>query len=174
MTTTIRQPKTTVNIVNANVAVENTGQKILFVVQKTAAGTATNGALVESIPNDGSETTLAGAGSMGETLIVANKRRNQQVQVDAIFLDDAGGGVAATGTMVFSGTATEDGTYTIIAGSERNHSLSVAVASGDTATVVGDAVETAINTVAGIVPAPPIAAANVTGTVTMTAKNDGT
>ena len=71
MTTTVRQPKVNVNIVNANVAVENTEQKILFVGQKTSAGTATALALNESIPNDGSEDTLFGRDSMLATMMIA-------------------------------------------------------------------------------------------------------
>ena len=44
MTTTIRQPKTTVNIVNASATVGNTAQRILFIGQKTSVGSATSGA----------------------------------------------------------------------------------------------------------------------------------
>jgi len=84
--TIIRQPKTTVNIVPSSEETQNTGQKILFVGQKVAAGTATAGALVENIANGGAEAGLFGANSMLATLIRANKERNQQVQVDAIAL----------------------------------------------------------------------------------------
>jgi len=168
--TTILQPKVTVNIIPSSEPVQNTGQKILFVGQKLSAGSATAGALVEAINNSGGEDGLFGAKSMLATLIRANKVRNKQIQVDAIALDDAGAGVAATGTLAVSGTATEAGTLTVIAGSERNYSYSIAVASGDTATVVGDAIEAAItaNTTT------PVSASNTTGTVTITAENKGT
>ncbi len=175
MTTTIRQPKVNFQIQNASVAVGNTEQKILFVVQKTAAGTAVSGELVEAIPNDGSETILAGAGSMGETLIAANKVRNQQVQVDAIFLDDNGSGSEAGGTSAFTGTATEDGTLTIIVGSERNHSFIIPVTAGDTNAVISAAVTAAVNAAATTTfPAPPVAAADATGIVVWVALNKGT
>lgn len=168
--TTILQPKVTVNIIPSSAAVQNTGQKILFVGQKLAAGSATAGALVESIANGGAEDALFGAKSMLATLIRANKIRNQQVQVDAIALDDNGSAVQATGSFNVSGTATEAGTLTIIAGSERNYKYSIAVASGDTATVIGDAIEAAVtaNTTT------PVSASNTTGTVTVTAENGGT
>ena len=170
MTTTIKQPKTTVNIVNASGTVGNTEQRILIVGQQTAAGSATAGALVESIANGGAEDALFGRDGMLATLIRANKVRNQQVQVDAIPLDDAGGGVAATGTIVVTGTSTEAGTLTVITGSERNHKFSVAVASGDTPTVIGDSIVAAVNADLDV----PVTAANVTGTVTFTAVNKGT
>ena len=170
MTTTIRQQKVTVNIVNASATVGNTAQKILIVGQKTAAGSATAGALVESVANGGAEDALFGRDGMLATLIRANKVRNQQVQVDAISLDVDGSGVDATGTIAVTGTATEAGTLTVITGSERNHKFSVAVADTDTATAVGAAIEAAVNADLNV----PVTAANVTGTVTMTAINAGT
>ncbi len=170
MATTIRQPNTTVNIVNASATVGNTEQRILFVGQKTLAGSATAGALVEAISNGGAEDALFGRDSMLATLIRANKVRNQQIQVDAISLDDDGAGVDATGTIVVTGTATEAETLTIITGSERNFKFDVAVASGDTATAVGDAIEAAVSANLDVM----VNAVNVLGTVTMTAKNAGT
>lgn len=170
MTTTIRQPKTTVNIVNASETVGNTAQRILFVGQKTSAGSATAGALVEAIANGGAEDALFGRDSMIATMIRANKVRNQQVQVDAISLDDDGSGVDATGTIVVTGTSTEAGTLTVITGSERNFKFSVAIALGDAATAVGAAIEAAVNANLDV----PVTAVNATGTVTMTAINAGT
>jgi len=168
MTTIIKQPKTTVNIVNASTTVGNTAQKILFVGQITSAATVADGALTESIPNDGSEDTLFGPDSMLAMMVRANKRRNQQVQVDAIGLDDASG-TPATGTVAVSGTATEAGTLTVITGSERNHKFSVAVSNGDTATVVGASIDTVVNADLTV----PVTSSNSTGTVTMTAIHDG-
>ncbi len=144
MTTTIRQPKVTVNIVNSNVAVDNTEQKILFVGQKTSAGTATAGVLNEAIPNDGSEDTLFGRDGMLATLIRANKIRNQQVQVDAIALDD-NGSTFAVKRIVVTGTATEDGILTVISGSERNHKFEISVLDTETADDIGIKIETAVN-----------------------------
>ena len=170
MPSIIRQPKTTVNIVNASATVGNTEQRILIVGQKTAAGSAVAGALVEAIANGGAEDALFGRDGMLATLIRANKVRNQQVQIDAISLDDDGSGVDATGTIAVTGTATEAGTLTVITGSERNHKFSIAVADTDTATAVGAAIEAAVNADLDV----PVTAANVTGTVTMTAINAGT
>jgi len=170
MTTTIRQPKVTVNIVNASATVGNTQQRILFVGQKTAAGSATASALIESITNGGAEDALFGRDSMLATLIRANKVRNQQVQVDAISLDDDGSGVDATSTITVVGTATEAGTFTVITGSERNHKFSVAVADTDTETLIAAAIVAAVNADLDV----PVTAANVAGVVTFTAINAGT
>ena len=168
--TIVAQPKVTVNIVNASESVQNTVQRILFVGQKVAAGTATAGALVQNILNDNSEDTLFGANSMLAGMIRAAKKENQTTIMDAISVDDAGAGVAATGTIVLVGAATAAGTYEVIIGSEQNHKYSIAVASGDSITTVGDAIEAAILADLDC----PVTAANAVGTVTMTADNDGT
>lgn len=168
--TTILQPKVNVAIVPSGEEVSNVGQKILFVGQKTSAGSATAGSLVESIANGGAEDALFGSTSMLATLVRANKVRNQQVQIDVIPLDDNGSGVAATGDFTVVGTASEAGTLTIIAGSEKNHKYTIAVANGDTATAIGANIEAAINADTQ----RPVTAANVAGVVTVTAENDGT
>lgn len=169
--TTIRQPRVAVNIVPSSEVAQNTEQKILFVGQMLAAGTATAGALNENIANGGAEDALFGAKSMLATLIRANKIRNQQVQVDAIALDDAGGAVQATGSFDFTaGPAAEAGVFTIIAGSEKNHKYSIAVADTATVTEIGDDVAAAITADTD----SPFSAANVAGVVTVTAENGGT
>ncbi len=168
--TTIRQPKVTVNIVPSSEAAENTGQKILFVGQMVAAGTATDGALVENIANGGAEDALFGANSMLAGMVRACKVRNQQVQVDAIALDDAAG-TPADGNLTFTvGPASEAGVFTVIAGSEKNHKYSIAVADTDDVTAIGDAVAAAINGDTD----SPLTAINTAGDVAVTADNDGT
>ncbi len=168
--TTIRQPKINVNIIPAQGDVANTEQKILFIGQKVTAGTALDGVLQENIANGGAEDALFGVNSMLAALVRACKIRNQQVRIDAIALDDDGSGVDAAGNLAWTGTATEDGSYTVIAGSEKNHKYSIAVASGDTASEVGDAVEAAIT---ADLPSPLIAV-NTAGDVEVTAVNAGT
>jgi len=167
--TIIRQPRTNFTIVPAAAEVQNTAQKILIVGQMLT-GTATAGTLVENIANGGAEDALFGAKSMMAGLIRACKSRNKQVQIDALPLADAGAAVDATGSFDISGTATEAGTLTVIAGSEKKHKYSIAIASGDTATVIGDAIEAAITADANV----PVTASNTTGTVTITASNGGT
>lgn len=170
MTTIIRQPNVTVSIVNASTTVENDDQRILFVAQKTSAGSATSGALVENIGNDDEEDALFGQDSMIAIMIRANKVRNQEVQVDAISLSDNGSAVAATGTITIVGTATAAGTLNVIVGSERNHNFDVAVASTNTPTIIAAAIVSAVNADLDV----PVTAANVAGVVTFTAVNGGT
>lgn len=167
--TIVAQPRTTVNIVPATIAVENTTQRILFVGQKVSAGSAASGVLIENILNDNSENTLFGKNSMLASMLRAAKKENKTTVMDAIPIDDAAG-TAATGTIVLVGTATATGTLNVIVASEKNHKYSIAVASGDSATIIGGLIETAV--LADL--DQPCTAANVTGTVTMTADNLGT
>lgn len=166
----ILQPNVSVSILNASQAVENTDHRILFVGQKIAAGSATAGVLVENILNDNGENGYFGESSMIAAMIRAAKVENKVTRMDALPLDDNGSGVAATGTVAISGTSTEAGTLYVTVGSYNNHRYSIAVASGDTATAIGAAIEAAITADTKA----PVTAANVTGTVTMTAINKGT
>lgn len=167
--TVIKQPEVTANIQSANQAVANTPQKVLFVGQKIAAGTAVSGALNENIQNDNSWDTLFDATSQLAKMIRDARALNQDVRFDAIGLDDASGTPAA-GTFAITGPATEDGTLTFIVGSKKNHSYDVAVADEDTATEIGDALDALV--------AADInrnaSSSNSSGTVTVTALNDGT
>jgi len=162
-------PQVTVNIIPATTEQSNEPQRVLFVGQKVAGGTATSGELQQNILNNKQEDMLFGANSMLAGMIRAAKAINEETRFDAIGLDDNGSGVAATGSIDFSGTASEAGTFTVSIGSSVNHTYSVAVANGDTATVIGDALEALVNADTEV----PVAASNTTGTVTMTANNDG-
>lgn len=165
----VSQPQVTLNIVAAQTTVSNAEQRVLIVGQKTSAGSATSGALYTNIQNDGSWDTLFGANSMLAGMIREFRRINRDVNIDAIPLSDNGSGVAAAGEVAFSGTATAAGTLLVSIGSEVQHTYSIAVASGDTATAIGDALEAAVlaDTRA------PFTAANTTGTVALTFDNAG-
>jgi phage tail sheath gpL-like len=167
--TTILRPKVSLSILPAALEISVAPQRILFIGQKTSAGTATSGALVENIPNDNSENTLFGENSMLAGMIRSAKLINKVTQMDAIGLSDAGGAVAATGTVAFSGTATEDGTLYITVGSTYSYRYEIAVESGDTATVIGGKLETAINADTKV----PVTATNTTGSVELEAVNAG-
>lgn len=169
--TTIAQPSTTVNITSAVTQVANQSQKLLFVGQMTSAGTATDGALVSSIQNDNSWDTLFGIDSELAAMIRAARLLNDQSQFDAIALDDNGSGVAATGNIaISSGPATSAGTATVTVGSQQNHTITVAIAVGDTATVVALAIVNALNADATM----PVTAVAAVGFANLTAVNAGT
>jgi len=107
-----------------------------------------------------------GVGSVIHNMAQAWFRNNKLNPAYFVALDDAAAGVAATGTLTLSGTATAAGTVYLYIGGRL---VTAAVAVGDTATDVGDAVEAAVNAVTDL----PVTAANVTGTVTFTARNKG-
>ena len=166
--TTVSFPKVTTTISGAVVEVANEPQKILVVSQKIAAGTAVSGALNENIQADAN--TLAGIKSIGAEVIRAVRSVNEDTRLDVIFLDDAVG-TPATGSVDFTGsTATESGELIVILGSDRNHRLSVAVTSGDSATVIADTLVAAIVADTTIL----VSGINTLGDVALTFANDGT
>ncbi len=166
----ISLPKVTFNIIPGQEEISNAPQKVLIIGQKVAAGTATSGDLQQNIQNNSEENTLFGENSMISAMIRGFKLINDITRIDAISLDDNGSAVDATGTVAFTGTATESGTLEVLIGSERNQTFELGIQSGDTATVIGALLETVV----GADTKSPVGAANVTGTVTLTAVNGGT
>ena len=166
----ISEPSVTLNIIPAQLLATVAEQKVLMIGQMLAAGTATAGDLIIEMPNDGSEDTLFGQGSHLAGMVREFKKLNRVTQLDIIPLDDDGAAVQGTCVVTFSGTATSDGTLNISIGSEENHEYELDVLSTDTATDVGDALAAAITADGDA----PFTAANVTGTVTITARNGGT
>ena len=166
---TVRLPEVTSTLLSAAVKAGLNTQKVLFVGQKTASGDAVSGDLQENILDDNSWDTLFGEDSMLAAMIRAARKVNSATQFDAIGLADAVG-TAASGTVVFIGDATADGTFTVYIGSKKNHAYTIPVTSGDTVTVMGDALEAAITADA----ASPVTAVNTAGAVAITAVNLGT
>ena len=167
--TTLRNPIVTSSLSAAFQKAGFNPQKILVVAQKVAAGTAVSGALNENILNDNSWDTLAGAKSQGAAAVRAIKALNGVTQVDAIFLDDAAG-AAAAGIFTITGTTSVAGSLTFNVGSSINASYVIGVAATDTPTLIGDALEAAINADVNSL----VTASNALGVVTLTANNLGT
>jgi phage tail sheath gpL-like len=165
----ISNPIVNIEIIPAFETALTEEQKILYVGQKTASGSAAANTLVQTIGNANEQNALFGAHSMLAAMVFAAKKYNKTTRMDALVLDDDGAAVAATGTIAFSGAATEAGTYTVFVGSKLDHAYTLTVADTDTATAVGAALEALITADATV----PVTAANVTGTVTMTAVNKG-
>jgi phage tail sheath gpL-like len=164
----VSEPNVSITILPATGTISNEPQKVLFVGQMLT-GTATAGALTTGIGNAGEEDALFGKTSMIAQMVRQARTLNKVTQFDAIALADNGAGVAATGTVVVTGTATETGTFTLKIGSGANYAFEIAVTSGDTATAVGAAIDTAV----ALATNAPFTSANVTGTVTFTAANKG-
>lgn len=168
--TIINQPDVTLNIIPAQQTISNSDQRVLFVGQKTSSGTATASALTTNIGINGEEDGLFGATSILAQMVRSARLINKETRFDAIALSDNAGGTQATGTVAFSGTATEDGTLTLTIGSDTNYALTLDITSGDTATVIGELVDTAVAALTNA----PFTSNNVTGTVTITCVHKGT
>ncbi|HWJ72408.1 MAG TPA: phage tail sheath subtilisin-like domain-containing protein [Kaistia sp.] len=139
--------------------------RVLHVVQMLATGSAVAGQVYRiTRPDQGRG--LFGAGSVGADMIEAFKKANLTTDVYAIALADAGGGVAAAGSIALAGTATASGALPVYVGSMR---IPVAVSIGMTAAQLATALAAAINAIATL----PVTAAAATGTVTLTARHKG-
>jgi phage tail sheath gpL-like len=82
-----------------------------------------------------------------------------------------GGATAATASVAISGTATGTGTITVSAVDERQFTVNVGVAVGDTNTEIAEAIDAAFD---ALETRPPFVATNATGTLTLTATDVGT
>lgn len=168
--TQVLQPEVTLSLANANRAVSNTAQKVLIVGQQVAAGSATSGDLQTNLASDGApENSLFGINSQIAGCIRAFRLINEIVQLDAIGLDDAVG-TARVVAITVVGTATEAGTKIVVVGSETLHRYEIAIALGDTETIIATSIETAVNADTKC----PFTASTVAGVVSLTADNDGT
>lgn len=172
---TIRVPDISISLISAQQRVQNDSQKILFVGQMTASGTATSGQLYENIDNNNEQDGLFGKNSMLATMIRAAKYHNKISRIDAIPLADNGAGSQAAGAVVFTGTATAAGTITVTIGSkgtvpQLSHIYSISVIATDTPTAIGDKLVAAITADT----TSPVTAINTTGSVALTAVHKGT
>lgn len=168
--TTILQPDVSITIASAQQAVQQGAQRILLVGQKTAAGSATSGALVVNLASTAApENALFGANSMLAEMVRACRLANKLTQIDCIAISDNGAGVFRTVTFTVVGPATAAGTVKVIVGSSRNYTFEVSVANGATATTIAAAIVSAINANTRA----PFTAANVAGAVTLTAVHRG-
>jgi phage tail sheath gpL-like len=172
---TIRVPDISISLLSAQQRVQNAMQKVLFVGQKTSVGSATTGVLCEDIDNSNEQDALFGKNSMLATMIRAFKYHNGIARVDAIPLDDNSSGSQATGTIVFSGTATTAGTITVSIGSKGNistlsHVYEISIINTETESAIGAALVAAITADTTC----PVTAVNTAGSVALTAVHKGT
>lgn len=160
-------PKVNVSIFSDIATVGLESERVLFVGQQNS-GTAISGELTTNILNNKSEFDFFGTSPLA-LAIERFRRRNKVTQVDAIGLDAAGGAVAAGGSIVAVGTATADATLTVYVISQKFNAYTVNVSNTDTATIIGDKIEAAINAEVK----PLVTAANAVGTVAITANDAG-
>lgn len=138
---------------------------ILVLGQRLAAGTVAAGVPVQIQGADQAEQYF-GRGSMLAAMLAAVKKANKYTKVVAIALDDDAAGVAATGTLTFTGAATQTSTLNLYIADTK---VPVLVAAGDDPTVVAAGVVAAITANTKL----PVTAAAAAGVVTLTARHKG-
>jgi len=171
---TISNPSVNLQIKGAIVPISIHQRKILFIGQKTASGTAVSGNLYQSLEIETSYNTLFGKDSILAAMVrkaqLANSISKSRPVIDAIPFDDAGGAVAATGSITFTDAPTENGSIFVTVGSNLDNRYELELTTSDNPTAIGDALVSAI--VAD--DTSPVTAINASGIVTFTAKNKGT
>lgn len=155
-----------VNNVQFQAEAQNVSRKQLLIGSYDTSKTVTDNVPVQVFSADEVGDTY-GFGSMLHRMSVQAFLGNQSMETWVLPAPEAGTAVQSTGTITVTGPATAAGTYSLyIAGI----SVPVDVAKADTATEVGDAIVAAIVDDGTL----PVTAANVTGTVTLTAVSGGT
>ena len=161
----IRVPLFYAEVDNSRAGYFQQQNRTLIVGQKLSGGSATANVPVFCSSQDQAR-DLGGVGSMLERMVGAYRANDPFGELWVLPLADNGSGVAATGTVALTGPATAAGTINLYIAGQR---VQIAVASGDTATEIGDAIEAAVNADSNL----PVTADNTTGTVTLTAKHKG-
>lgn len=165
----IALPRVTYSIIPAESDV-GIGEHRVLAVGLIGSGSASAGELVTNIGNDGSEIDLFGFSQLSE--IIRNfKKINEVTTIDAIGIEPAAAGVAATATYTITGTATEAGEINIYIGGE-DYPVNVVAAEGDTETVFAASIVTAITAIDADSPLP-VTATSDAGVVTFTSKEVG-
>ena len=164
----IRKPGKYVEF-NAKLAVRtlpSNAQRLLIVAQMLAAGTALASTPVQ-VFDAATAGTLFGRGSHAHLMVAAAINAHRYARITVLPMADSGTGVAATGTFTYTGTATAAGSVTV---SVAGRSITLAIATGQTATQVGAAVQAEIAKQVDW----PFTAAAAAGVLTLTARNKGT
>lgn len=139
--------------------------KILVLGQRLASGTVAQN-IPKRILSAGQAEEFFGRGSMLHEMLSALKAANSFTECWAVGIDDNVAGVAATGTITFSGAPTENGTLNLLI---RGTLVQVAVTSGQTAAQIATATAAAINADTSL----PVTAAPAAAVVTLTARHKG-
>jgi len=142
--------------------------RALLIGQKLA-GAPIDANTFERVTSASQVATRAGRGSMLHRQAIAWFAANKSTEVFIGALADDGAGVAASGTVTFTGNATAAGTANLYVGGER---VSVAVAVGDTPTTIAHNLQLAIKATAGLTDLG-VHATNASGVLTITANNKG-
>lgn len=139
--------------------------KILVLGQRLSTGAVAAG-VPTRITSAAAAEAAFGRGSMLCRMFAALKGANDWTESWGLALDDAGAGVAATGTVTLTGPATAAGTLRLYVGGVR---VEVGVAAADTANAVATALAAAVNAKSEL----PVTASANAAVVTLTARNKG-
>lgn len=139
--------------------------KLLFIGQRLGTG-ATAAEVLTRVVSANDADQQFGYGSMLARMIKAAKVQNPYTEMWAVALDDAAAGVAATGTLTFTGPATAAGTVCLLIGGVR---VRFAVAKDDAAADIATAAAAAVNAATEL----PVTAAAVDAVVTLTYRHKG-
>lgn len=139
--------------------------RALIIGQKTSAGSATAGTPLQ-VSSVSQAISLFGVGSMLHLMVEAYRAADSFGELWVLPLSDAGGTVAATGTVTFTSVATANGTLNLyVAGVNVPVAISSASSNAQNATALAAAINANTNL--------PVTAAAVSAAVTLTAKNGG-
>ena len=139
--------------------------RVLLIGQKHAGSPATPG-VPFLFSGPATVEAQCGHGSMLHRMAIAVRAANVYSETWAIPLEDDGSGVAATGTLEFTGTTSGAGTLNVYIGGRR---VRIAVASGTTAAAVATALAAAINADTSLA----VTGSAGSGAVTATARHKG-
>jgi len=172
----VSQPKVTIALSGARQSISNAPQKVVInSLMDSATGSATPGALTVNVPSDtASINALFGPQSWAANMCIGFRKENPVTQLDVIALTPTG--AAAAGDVTWTGgPATAAGTFVVVIGSEDDFSFTIDVASGDTVTEIGDALDAAIAANIALVGVPivPVTSVNTAGAVAITAFDVG-
>ncbi|HGE8286639.1 TPA: phage tail sheath subtilisin-like domain-containing protein [Serratia marcescens] len=166
------------NTTLASRALATNDQKLVILAQRTTLPTAAERLTPVDVFSDEEAAVYFGRGSQAHRMARAAIYANGYLQLAIVGLEDAAAGVAATGSLALSGTATGTGQARL---SVCGVTVSAAVASGDSAEVVMTALADAINTrqelpvSASVEDIPAEGGGKATGKqITLIARNKGT
>lgn len=140
-------------------------RRILVLGQRLTTGTVLQGVPVR-VQNAAQAELYFGRGSMLHTMLRALKAANSISDVWAVAMNENAAGVAATGTLTFSGTVTEAGTLALYIAGQR---VAVAVAAAEASATTATNVAAAINAQTDL----PVTAGAAAAVVTLTARWKG-
>jgi phage tail sheath gpL-like len=149
----------------ANTTLPTNRQRTLILGQMLATGSA-EPLTVLDIYSDEDAAVYFGRGSLAHLMAKAAIIANNYISLQVIGVADDEAGIAATGAVTLSGTATRAGTISVYVGNER---VNVAAASGDTAATLVTMLSDKLNAHTAL----PVSASSSGDKVVLTARNKG-